>query len=159
MILVLLGTFQIEFPRPLIVIEQLVKENKLQEEVIVQNGFTKFSSSFLDLRPFMSVEELDQLYQDARIIITHAGTGSVLKGVKMGKRVISIPRLKKYGEHIDDHQLELHKEFEKLNYIYPWNEGDSLEKILVDVENFHPAEYVSRKENLIKYLQSYIDSL
>jgi hypothetical protein len=46
-----------------------------------------------------------------------------------------------------------------LNYIYPWNEGDSLEKILVDIENFHPAEYVSRKENLIKYLQSYIDSL
>jgi UDP-N-acetylglucosamine transferase subunit ALG13 len=159
MILVLLGTFQIEFPRPLVVIEQLMQENKLREEVIVQSGFTNFNSSFLDLRPFMSVEELDKLYHEARIIITHAGTGSVMKGVKMGKKVISIPRLKKYGEHIDDHQLELHKEFERLNYIYPWNEGDSLEKILTDVENFHPAEYISRKEDMIQYLKSYIDSL
>jgi len=159
MILVLLGTFQIEFPRPLIVIEQLKQENKLQEKVIVQNGFTNFNSSLLDLRPFMSGEELDKLYQEARLIITHAGTGSLMKGIKMGKKVISVPRLKKYGEHIDDHQLEIHTEFEKLKYIYPWNEGDSLERILVDIENFVPAKYVSHKEDMVQYLKSYIDSL
>jgi UDP-N-acetylglucosamine transferase subunit ALG13 len=159
MILVLLGTFQIEFPRPLMVIEQLKQENKIQEKVIVQNGFTSFNSSLLDLRPFMSSEELDKLYQEARIIITHAGTGSLMKGIKMGKKVISVPRLKKYGEHIDDHQLEIHTEFEKLKYIYPWNEGDSLERILADIENFVPAKYVSHKEDMVQYLKSYIDSL
>ena len=159
MILVLLGTFQIEFPRPLIVIEQLMQENKLPEEVIVQNGFTNFTSSLLDLRPFMSAEELDKLYEEARLIITHAGTGSLMKGIKMGKKVISVPRLKKFGEHIDDHQLEIHTAFDKLNYIYPWNEGDSLEKILVDIENFQHAKYVSHKVDMIEYLKSYIDSL
>jgi len=159
MILVLLGTFQIEFPRPLIVIEQLMQEGKLREEVIVQNGFTNFTSSLLDLRPFMSAEELDKLYQEARIIITHAGTGSLMKGIKMGKKVISIPRLKKYGEHIDDHQLEIHTEFKKLRYTYPWNEEDSLEQVLIDVENFHPTQYVSHKEDMVQYLKSYIDSL
>jgi len=159
MILVLLGTFQIEFPRPLILIEQLMQENKLKEEIIVQNGFTNFSSSHLDLRPFMSAEELDKLYQEARIIITHAGTGSLMKGIKMGKKVISVPRLKKYGEHIDNHQLEIHTEFEKLKYIYPWNDGDSLEQVLIDIENFHPAKYVSHKEDMVEYLKSYIDSL
>ena len=159
MILVLLGTFQIEFPRPLMVIEQLLQENKLQEKVIVQNGFTNFNSSLLDMRPFMSSEELDQLYKEARIIITHAGTGSLMKGIKMGKKIISIPRLKKYGEHIDDHQLEIHTELANLQYIYPWNDGDSLEKILIDIENFHPAEYISHKNDMINYLKSYIDSL
>ena len=159
MILVLLGTFQIEFPRPLMVIEQLLQENKLQEKVIVQNGFTNFNSSLLDMRPFMSSEELDQLYKEARIIITHAGTGSLMKGIKMGKKIISIPRLKKYGEHIDDHQLEIHTELANLQYIYPWNDGDSLEKILIDLENFHPAEYISHQDDMINYLKSYIDSL
>jgi len=159
MILVLLGTFQIEFPRPLMVIEQLLQENKLQEKVIVQNGFTNFNSSLLDMRPFMSSEELDQLYKESRIIITHAGTGSLMKGIKMGKKIISIPRLKKYGEHIDDHQLEIHTELANLQYIYPWNDGDSLEKILIDLENFHPVEYISHKNDMINYLKSYIDSL
>lgn len=159
MILVLLGTFYIEFPRPIIAIEKLLKEGKLNEEVIVQNGYTQYQSDYLKLQPFLDHDTLDKLYSDARIIITHAGTGSIMKGVKMGKKMISVPRLHKYGEHIDDHQIEIHNEFVKMGYIYPWNENDSLEEILKEINNFVPNKYVSNKQEIINYLKTFIDSL
>lgn len=159
MILVLLGTFHIEFPRPLIEIERLVKAGKLNEEVIVQNGYTNFASPYFTLKPFMQSEDLDKLYQDARLIITHAGTGSIIKGVKMGKKVIAIARLFKLGEHIDDHQLEILTEFVKMGYIFPWNENDSLEQVLTDIKDFKPNTYVSKKGDMISYLKKYIDNL
>jgi len=64
-----------------------------------------------------------ELYDRASLIITHAGTGSLIKGVKKGKKVIAIPRLVKLGEHIDDHQLEILNEFVQMEYVIPWNEN------------------------------------
>jgi len=159
MILVLLGTFHIEFPRPLILIENLCKEGSLNEEIIVQNGHTKFSSSYLRTIPFVSPADLNKLYEDARIIITHAGTGSILKGVKAGKKVVAIARLKKLGEHIDDHQIEILNEFTQLGYIIPWHENDSLEQILKTANEFKPNKYVSHKDDMIGFLREYIETL
>lgn len=159
MILVCLGTFDIQFPRPLMAIEDLCKKGVLNDEIIVQNGHTEFISPFLKMIPFIDPFNLDKLYNKASIIITHAGTGSILKGVKMGKKVISIPRLKKYDECVDDHQLEIQNEFSKRGFIIPWNENDSLEAVLLNSENFVIKKYESNKDNVISFLKLYIDSI
>jgi UDP-N-acetylglucosamine transferase subunit ALG13 len=159
MILVLLGTFTIEFKRPLVEIEKLCAEGKLTEEIIVQNGHTKFSSPHFKMFPFIQPDLLDQLYDKARIIITHAGTGSIIKGLKKGKKIIAIARLEKKGEHIDDHQLEILNEFARSGYILPWHESDDLEQVLQKVNNFTPKVYNSQKEKILNFLQNYIDSL
>jgi UDP-N-acetylglucosamine transferase subunit ALG13 len=159
MILVLLGTFHIEFTRPLIEIEKLCAAGKLKEEIIVQNGHTRFSSPFFKLRPFVGPNTLDGLYDAARLIITHAGTGSIIKGLKKGKKVIAVPRLAKYGEHIDDHQLEILNEFALAGYLLPWNETDSLEQVLDEVNDFTPTVYISQKDSILNFLKGYIDSL
>lgn len=159
MILILLGTFDIEFSRPLVAVHELCKTGVLCEEIIVQNGFTRFDSPFFTYKPFINQDELNELYQKARLIITHAGTGSILKGVKMGKKVIAIARLKKYMECVDDHQLEILDEFSKLKFIYPWNENDSLSRILKNVEMFTPNVYVSQKQKIINYLDAYVKKL
>lgn len=159
MILILLGTFQIEFKRPLIEIEKLCIQNNLTEELIVQCGHTKYTSPYFKMLPFIEPAALDLLYDKARIIITHAGTGSIIKGLKMRKKVIAIARLRKFGEHIDDHQLEILTEFATSGYLLPWNENDSIKQILLKAEHFKPMVYVSRKENILNYLQNYIDSL
>lgn len=159
MILVLLGTFKIEFARPLIAIEQAVKDKLLDDEIIVQSGHTNFKSEFLTIVPFINPIALDQFYDDAELIITHAGTGSILKGIKKNKKVIAVPRLFKLNEHIDDHQLDITSEFVKNNYILPWYENESLESVLKKLESFHPSPYKSTKENLVKSLIQYIEEL
>jgi UDP-N-acetylglucosamine transferase subunit ALG13 len=95
MILVLLGTFPTAFKRPLVEIDRLCREGKINEKVIVQSGHTQFESEFLEMRPFIAPDELTGIYKEARIVITQAGTGSLLKGMKLHKKIIAIPRLAK----------------------------------------------------------------
>ena len=159
MILVLLGTFTIEFPRPLIELEKLCNEGKISEEIIVQSGHTRYESPYFRIIPFMDIDTLDDLYSKARIIITHGGTGSMLAAIKRGKPVIAIPRLKKNKEHIDDHQLEIVEVFRKKGYIIAWHESDSLDLILKNAGNFVPNKYESKKQVIIDYLKKYIDGL
>lgn len=159
MILVLLGTFPASFKRPLVEIHNLCKIGIIDEQVIVQNGHTKFESKFFEIRAFIPPDELTELYKEARLVITQAGTGSLIKGMKLNKKIISIPRLAKYGEVVDDHQKEILAEFTKQNYVLPWTEDVALENVLEKVDDFKPASYVSTKQNIIDYLQKYIDSL
>tara|TARA_B100001063_G_C16493687_1_gene418598 strand:- start:19 stop:498 length:480 start_codon:yes stop_codon:yes gene_type:complete len=159
MIIVLLGTFPTAFKRPLIEIEKLCKKGLITEEVIVQSGHTQFDSEYLKTRPFISPDELTELYKQARIVITQAGTGSLIKGMKLNKKIIAIPRLAKYGEVVDDHQEEILHEFTKQNYILPWTEDIALEEVLSKIDDFKPSPYVSTKQNIIDHLEGYINSL
>ncbi|MEX2592752.1 MAG: glycosyltransferase [Anditalea sp.] len=159
MIIVLLGTFPTAFERPLVQIDRLCREGIIQEKVIVQSGHTQFESEFLEMRPFIPPDELTELYKEARVVISQAGTGSLIKGLKLNKKIISIPRLAKYGEVVDDHQDEILNEFVNLNYILPWTEDIALETVLIKIENFEPSPYVSIKQKFIDHLEAYINSI
>ncbi|HVX25632.1 MAG TPA: PssE/Cps14G family polysaccharide biosynthesis glycosyltransferase [Parafilimonas sp.] len=159
MILVTLGTFNIEFQRPLRAIEKAVIEKKVTEKIIVQRGHTNFSSEYLEVVQFFAPAELDKLYDEARIVVVHSGIGSVLSGVRKGKKLIVVPRLKKYKEHVDDHQLDLLNEFARSGYIIPWNENETFEDVLAKAENFVPKPFVSTKEKLVGALIDYIEKI
>ncbi len=159
MILVLLGTYPIHFTRPLIEIEKLLQEGIITEEVVVQSGHTPFNSKFMTILPFLPLEELLAFYQKADLIITQAGTGSIIKGLKLNKKIIAIARLAEKGEHVDDHQSELVKEFSECNYILPWYKQDRLADILKKVPGFEPQLYKSDHKAIVKYLINYIDNI
>jgi UDP-N-acetylglucosamine transferase subunit ALG13 len=159
MILVLLGTFPIPFERPLRELDRLCAHGLITEDVIVQNGYTDFTSVHLTLRPFIAPDQLLGLYERANLIITHAGTGSLIKGIKRGKTVIAVPRLLKLGEHIDDHQMEILNEFVKMQYVIPWMEEDNLEDLLEESKTFSPRPYISKKKQIVDYLTDYLDQL
>nr|WP_294901011.1 PssE/Cps14G family polysaccharide biosynthesis glycosyltransferase [uncultured Pedobacter sp.] len=159
MILVLLGTFTIEFSRPIIAIENAIKGGDIKEEVIVQAGHTKFSSEFLTVRSFIEPKELDELYERAEIIVTHGGVGSILRSFRMNKKIIAIPRLYKFKEHVDDHQLDILEEFSKLNYLIYWHENDKFSDVLAKARQFQPSPFVSTKKDLEGFLINYIDNL
>jgi UDP-N-acetylglucosamine transferase subunit ALG13 len=159
MILVLLGTFPLSFDRPLIALEQLLHEGIISDKVIVQSGYTVFSSSYMTFLPFLPLEELLVLYKKADLIITQAGTGSIIKGLKMEKKMIAVARLAKYGECVDDHQQELVQEFADAKYLLPWYEGDNLEEIIILANHFEFQPYKSSNKEIINYLINYIDNI
>ena len=159
MIFVTLGTFPTSFVRPLAVLHECCLNNKINTEIVVQCGYTEFESEFFEMRPFIQPNELDELTKNADLIITHAGTGSMIKAIKYGRKIIAIPRLGKYAEAVDDHQLEILEVFAEKGYVLPWHEDQNLEDLLNDVKSFVPNEYVSKKEVIIEYLENYINSL
>lgn len=157
MIFVTLGTTKYSFKRPLLEIEKLVKQRSISEPIIVQAGYTELQSDFMEIKDFLSPEEIKSHYHRADIILAHGGTGSIMKGLKLNKKVLVIPRLEKYGEHIDNHQLEVADELEKEGYLLVWQDGEDLLERIHDIEKFNPKPYQSKNEEIINFLISKID--
>ncbi len=105
MILVTVGTHEQGFDRLVKAADELA--NQLKEEVIIQTG----SSTYLPKRakhfPFGSAQQMLELTRRARVVISHAAAGSIIMTLRENKPLVVVPRLKIYGEHFDDHQLQL----------------------------------------------------
>ena len=159
MILILLGTIQLEFVRPLKEIEKLCEKGIIQDKIIVQSGFTKYNSKYFEIIPFIEPDILNQLIEDAELVISHAGTGSVVGALKKQKKVIAVARYVELTEHVDNHQLDLLEEFEKKGYLIPWYKDDNVIELFTMANNFKPNPYLSQKEHILKYLENYILSI
>lgn len=153
MILVTLGTQKEQFKRLL----DYIENSQIEDEIIVQSGHTKYESKKMKLFDFIPYEEMEKYIKKADVIITHAGTGSVLMPLKMGKKVIVCARLSKYEEHIDDHQQQLADIFSEEEYVLELNENNSLDELFKKIKTFKPKKFISNSENFIKKLKAEIE--
>ena len=159
MILVLLGTQDKSFKRLLDKVEEQINLGNIKEKIVVQAGYTKYNSSNMEIFDLISNDKLNKLMDDADIIITHGGVGSIIEYLKKNKKIIVCPRLKKYNEHTNNHQLQIVESFSKKGYIIPYYENDDLGKILKEIKDFKPRKYRSNTKNMINTLENYIDSI
>lgn len=157
MIFVTLGTHELPFTRLLKEVDKTIELLNIQEEIIVQAGHTNYRSDRMKLYSFFSFEEMDEMYDKADLLITHAGTGSVISGIRKNKKVIAAPRLKMYGEHNDDHQLQLVDAFEAAGHILVWRDGDSLAEIIKQIDTFSPKPFVSGRDQLFGLIDRFIN--
>lgn len=160
MILVTLGTQDKAFVRLLQNIDNEIKKGNIKEKVIVQAGYsiTKYKSDNMEMFDLIDREEFNKLVDECSLLITHGGVGSILTGLQKNKKVIAMPRLAKYKEHINDHQVQIVNEFSKKGYILAYNENDKLSDILEKAKKFKPEKYVSNTDNLIKIIKDFIDN-
>lgn len=105
MIFVTVGTHTDGFARLVTAMDGLAAG--LDEEVVMQVGATPYQPQSARWFSFTSQAEIEQLNARARVIVSHAGAGSIMAGLRLAKPLIVMPRLHKYGEHVDDHQTEL----------------------------------------------------
>lgn len=158
MIFVCLGTNDKSFKRLLAEFDEQINLGKIKDKVIVQSGFTKFNSKKMRVIDLMTMEEFKDNIEKCDILVTHGGVGTILDGLKLGKKIIAFPRLKKYQEHVNDHQIEIIEEFSKEGYILTGNVKDLVE-LLNKAQTFIPKEYKTNNQKFNKLIINYIDSL
>jgi UDP-N-acetylglucosamine transferase subunit ALG13 len=78
----------------------------LPPPVIIQTGSAKCACDGVVASKFVAMDEFERLIDAASLVVMHAGAGSVIHAVHAGKVPVLMPRRARYGEHIDDHQLE-----------------------------------------------------
>ncbi|WP_455593386.1 PssE/Cps14G family polysaccharide biosynthesis glycosyltransferase [Bacteroides sp.] len=159
MILVIVGTQTMGFLRLLNEIQRLVDNGFISTEVVIQSGFTKFKSKNIQIFDFLPAKELKELQTKADLIITHGGVGTILEGLAMEKKIIAVPRLKKFKEHINDHQLEIVENFTSLGYILSVDDINELASSITKGYSFVPNKFVSNRNNFVAYLKCLIDNL
>lgn len=128
MILLTIGT-QLPFDR-------LVREldnyaASCEEEIFGQIGkAARYIPQNFDHCLTMKPKEFDAKFSAARVIVSHAGIGTILSARKHGKPIILFPRQAKFGEHRNDHQLATCKQLTGKAGIYPVETADMLAEIL-----------------------------
>lgn len=152
MIFVTLGSQKFQFDRLL----QAVDILQTDEEIFAQIGYSEYKPKHFKYKRFLDRDEFDKIMDSSNIVITHGGTGAIIGAVKKGKKVIAVPRLKKYGEHVDDHQIQLVNQFSELNLIYPCIDCD-IQKALDTVKRTTYTSYKSNTARIIRSLEEFIN--
>ena len=158
MILITLGTQDKEFTRLLDEVQKQIDKGNIKDKVIVQAGHTKYASKDMEIFDLIDREKFSELISECNLLITHGGVGSIITGLQNNKKVIVAPRLAKYNEHMNDHQIQITENFSKKGYIIPLYEKDDLGTVLKQAEKFKPNKYKSNTKNMIKLISSFIDN-
>ena len=158
MILVLLGTQKNNFLRLLNKLDDLLENGVINEKVVVQAGATKYNSNKMEIFDYVEKDHMNDLIEKSRFIITHGGVGSITNCLKMGKKVIAVPRLKKYGEHINNHQQQIVEEFTNKKLIIGVNEIEYLAEAIKNIEKFQPNDFVGNNKKILNIITDFIDN-
>ena len=139
MVLVLVGTQKQDFSR---IFKEIEKSELLKDEkIIAQSGYTKYDSKRIEMIPFMKREKLIELVKNADYIICHGGVGTIFDSLYEKKRILAVPRLEKYKEHINDHQIEVCKKLAEEGYILYFIDGENFDEKIELLKNKEFKEY------------------
>lgn len=143
MVYVTVGTMFLDYPRLIHKMDAIAK--KTGEEIIIQVGLGPTHPEHCEYFDFKPREEILQLQRGARAIVCHAGIGSVMDALEARRPVIVVPRLKKFKEHLNDHQLELAEAIEKRGWGRMILDMDDLEDAVANppavAENYRPSKH------------------
>ena len=111
----------------------------------------------MELFDFIQIEDFNPLTRQADLIITHGGVGSIINSIKTGKKVIAVPRLSEFNEHVNDHQVQIVDTFDNLKLIKGVFDITHLYDAINDMKIFTPTPYVSNNKGMLKIVKEYID--
>lgn len=156
MIFVTLGSQKFQFDRLLREIDRLVEAGEITDEILAQIGASEYEPKHFQFVRFMDRDDFAKTMEKCTTVITHGGTGVIIGAVKKGKKVIAVPRLAKFGEHVDDHQLQLLEQFDELNLISVCYEMDQLGVCYQALGSKQFRPYVSNTKVVIDSIEEYL---
>ena len=140
MIFVSTGSRKFPFDRLIKKLDELVGNNVIDDEVFAQIAETQYIPQNFSYKRYISGDEFAQYQEKADIIISHAGTGALIGALKKGKQVIAVPRYAHFGEHCDDHQLQISEALTNQGYL----------RQVLDMEKLADVIELCKKEPIIK---------
>lgn len=161
MIFVTVGSRNYPFDRLFRKLDELYDKGFLSEPMFAQIGTSSYKPRNFEYKDFISQNEFTNYIKRASIVVSHGASGSIMKALNEGKKVIAVTRLKKYGEHINDHQIQNNVAFGINHYVlvadYELNDlGECFKKIyegrdgIVPWENKDPMSIVNMIDRFIQ---------
>lgn len=163
MIFVTVGTHEQQFNRLIRCVDELKRDGIIEEEVIIQTGFSTYEPKYCRWSKLIPYEEMIKNIEDARIVITHGGPASFIMPLQVGKTPIVVPRQKQFGEHVNDHQLDFVQQVaDRMGAIIPVLDVQNLSDIIVHynkivdtmegIHKSHNAHFCAQFEKIVNTL-------
>lgn len=128
MIFCTIGT-QAPFDRFVKIVDEVAAH--LDEEVIAQVYKSEYAAKNIHTMNFLPPDEFNKLFDKARLIVAHAGMGTIISAMRQHKPIIIFPRIAALGEHRNEHQLATAQKMKELGYAYVANNKDELQELLI----------------------------
>ena len=153
MIFCTVGTEKYSFDRLVKAVDELSSMTK--EEAFIQIGSSTYKPKFCKWEEFISFDRMIRLVKEARVVICHAGVGSTLLCLSLGKVPVIVPRKKRFGEHVDNHQLELSRKLDEQKRVIV---GYDLQNLASYVKNYEIEinNLVIRNSDGKKHIEDYL---
>lgn len=159
MIFVTVGTHEQSFNRLIKEIDRLVGQRKITESVFIQIGYSTYIPHNVEYKRFLDYEEMETKIDYARVVITHGGPASFLNVLSKGKVPVVVPRLKKFNEHVNDHQMNFARQLVKKGYnIIIVENIEELSEKISQIKEF-PISYHSNNGNFMAKFTQVVDEL
>lgn len=140
MIFLTVGTWRNGYNRLVHAVDELKKNSVISEEVVAQTGYGAYVPQHLEVVKFCSPAKFRDLVNQATLIISHAGMGTIIEAVKLGKPIIAVPRQPSLEEVDNDHQFTTARQLESEGRILVAYDVSELAGKLVEARNFVPAK-------------------
>ncbi|MCX8190176.1 MAG: glycosyl transferase [Candidatus Diapherotrites archaeon] len=154
-VFVAVGTHEKPFNRLIRAVDEIAESQK-NIEFFVQTGNSTYVPKHCKFKKFLSPEQYEEEIKKADVVVSHSGAGSIISALANKKPLIIVPRLKKYDEHTDDHQLDIANALERMNKA----------KVVCDMENLCEAllnakktcsKMQSSRQRLIARIKKFLD--
>ena len=154
MIYVTVGTHEQPFNRLVQCVDELKGKGIIEDEVVIQYGFSDYAIKNCTHKQLFGQHEMIENYEKARMIIMHGGPSSMIQSIQDGKIPIVVPRQKKFGEHINDHQLEFCRAVsERYDNIILIENIDDLENVIVNYDEIAGTKKAAGFNNNAKFIE------
>ena len=153
MILVTTGASGAPFDRLLAVFERFDTD----EEVVVQHGPSAIRPPHATCVDFVPFAELGELVARARVVVAHAGVGSILLCASKGRVPIVVPRLARHDEAVDDHQVFLARRLAASGRVVCADDPEELPRLVA--AGTAASDSVLHSSSLTEDLRNYVDAV
>lgn len=156
-IFVMFGTQDKRFDR---LANAIMNTNLINDhDIYMQLGYTNGTYKKVHYQQYYTEIELIEQIELADVIITHAGVGSIVSCLKSNKPTIVVPRLGKYKEQNNDHQVQIMKRYQEQGYIIALEDLTLLEQTVLLAKDFKTKPYQADKKGVIKEIESFIKQI
>ena len=134
LIFVTVGSRNYPFNRLFIELDKLCNEGIIKDDIFAQIGTSTYKPKNYEYKDFISQEEFMDKIKESTYVISHGASGSIMKALNAGKKVIAVTRLEKYGEHSNDHQIQNNEAFGSNGYVLPVFEMNELKDAIIKIQ-------------------------
>lgn len=159
MIFVAVGTQKFQFNRLLSTLDEMIDNGMIKEDVFAQTGHSDYQPQHYAFKDFLNKDEFENYVKQCDLLITHSGVATIIAGLKCNKPVIVVPRLAKFGEHVDDHQVQIAESFSEQNFVMMCSENDDLSETVKQAKEHTFSKYVSQRALMVKTIRDYLGSI
>ncbi len=158
MIFLTVGTL-FPFDRLVRAVDDAVAAGLVEQPVFAQIGGTSFVPRHIEYVEILDKCTFDNKVADADYLISHAGIGSITTALGHGKPLLAMPRMKRYGEHVNDHQVGTARKFEELGHILVAYDSKDLPDGIRRLKTFVPKERKATPHAVAERIRRFLDDL